>query len=111
MSAVFQAKKMFLDKGINFEEQLCWYLENGVVLSFKDRFIMAKPIVAKDGDDSWNPKSPDCWYIHCAVGSNCLSWFLEQAPFKLPKLAWKRIKSKDNALRVYNSSTFERFVK
>jgi hypothetical protein len=111
MTAILEAKQMFLSKGINFEEHLNWYLTNGVVISYKDKFLMAKPIVESEGDDCWNPKNPDCWYIHCAVGNGCLAWFFKQAPFMLPKLAWRRIKDKDNSLRVYNSATFERLVK
>lgn len=111
MNAVFQAKQMFLENGLNFEEQLGWYLANGVVVSNKDKFLMAKPISLQDGDDSWSSSKPDCWYIHCAIGVQSLKWFMQQAPYALPKLAWRRIKDKNNALRVYNWQDFKRLAK
>lgn len=110
MKPIYEAKKMFMDLGLNFEEQLSWYLTNGVVLSFEDRFLMAKAIVASEGDDCWNPQNPDCWYVHCAVGKDCLKWFLNQAPYKLPYIAWRRNRGRGNKFRVYNASTFERFA-
>jgi hypothetical protein len=111
MNAVFAAKQMFLENGLNFEEQLGWYLANGLVVSSRDKFLMAKPIVASQGDDCWNPASPDCWYVHCAVGAGKLKMMLDCAPYPLPKLGWRRVKDGNNALRVYNWNNFKRLVK
>ncbi len=110
MTAIQEAKQMFEARGLNFEEQLGWYLMNGVVVSLPDRFLMAKPIRSWVGDDDWNHPDADCWYCHVAVGKNCLEWFLMQAPYRLPKLAWRRVKDNANRLRCYNTSDFERFA-
>ncbi len=110
MKPIYEAKKMFMERGLNFEEQLSWYLTNGVVLSFEDRFLMAKPIELAKGDDNWNPENPDCWYVHCAVGKDCLKWFFNQAPYRLPYIGWRRNKDGNNRFRVYHASTFERFA-
>jgi hypothetical protein len=91
MKPIYEAKKMFLERGLNFEEQLSWYLTNGVVLSLEDRFLMAKP-------------------IELAVGNDCLKWFFDQAPYRLPYIGWRRNKDGNNRFRVYNASTFERFA-
>jgi len=111
MNAIVEAKKMFVEKNLNFEEQLSWYLLHGVVISQPYQFLMAKPIRAGVGDDDWFPDKPDCWYIHCAVGKNSFQWFLSQAPYNLPKLAWRRVKDGENRLRVYNTNTFQRIAK
>lgn len=101
---------MFEEHGQNFEEQLGWYLTHGVVVCTPDRFIMAKPIRSWIGYNDWDAPDADCWYVHCAVGKGCLEWYLLQAPYRLPKLAWKRIGDPDNRLKCYNTATFERFA-
>ena len=106
MSALLAARSLFENHGQNFEEQLGWYLGRGVVISLPDRFIMAKPINASRGDDEWDVRDADAWYVHVAVGANCLGWFMRQAPFRLPLLAWRRRKDPKNRLRVYPSARF-----
>lgn len=111
MSAILEAKRMFEERGLKFEEQLGWYLMNGgLVVCTPDRFLMAKPIRSWVGDDDWYPENPDAWYVHCAVGKGALEWFLMQAPYRLPKLAWRRMKDGANRLKCYNTSDFERFA-
>ena len=110
MTALFEAKELYSRHGLDFERDLGLFLANGLVISLPDRFVMAKQIVALDGPDSWNPKEPDCWYIHCAVGRGCLEWFLLQSPVRLPLLAWRRFKDKRQSFRVYNTSQIERFT-
>lgn len=108
MHAIHEAKQMFVERGLNFEQRLCWYLENGLVVVRPDRFLMAKPIRSWVGDDDWNAPDADCWYVDCAVGKGSLEWFLLQAPYRLPKLAWRRTKAKDNVLKYYPTDKFER---
>lgn len=111
MNAIMEAKQLYRRHGLDFERDLGFYLTNGVVISRPDKFIMAKPIVAKEGDDCWNPASPDCWYVHCAAGRGALAWFLSQAPFRLPLLAWRRFKnSPQNPLKIYQTDRFERLA-
>lgn len=107
MNAIIEARQLYSEHGLDFERDLGFYLTNGVVVSRPDRFIMAKPIVAAEGADSWNPPKPDCWYVHCAVGRSALDWFLPQAPFRLPLLAWRRFKNLGNPLRIYSTRRFE----
>jgi hypothetical protein len=108
LSAIVAARSLFNEHGQDFEQQLGWYLTRGVVVSTPDRFIMAKPIRADRGDDEWGVKDADAWYVHVAVGDGALRWFLSQAPFALPKLAWRRVKDPANRLRVYPTSSFAR---
>lgn len=110
MNAILEARKLYAEHGLDFERDLGFYLTNGVVVSRPDRFIMAKPIVSKDGDDSWNDEKADCWYVHCAVGRGALEWFLMQAPFRLPFIAWRRFKNKNNPLKIFSTSKFERYT-
>jgi len=101
---------MYAKLGLDFERDLGFYLTNGVVFSLPDRFIMGKQIEKDKGDDQWNPANPDCWYVHFAVGKNCLRWFVDQAPVKLPFLAWRRLKGTKQAMRVYPTESFQRFM-
>lgn len=110
MSAIQEAKAMFEAKGLNFEQQLAWYLTNGLVVCQHDRFLMAKAIRSEVGDDDWNHPDADCWYVNCAVGKGCLEWFLMQAPHRLPKIAFRRLRDPANKLKCYNTSDFERFA-
>jgi hypothetical protein len=109
MKPIHEAKKMFTEIGLNFEEELSSYLVHGFVISYPDKFIMARPIEAKRQDLTWDHPNPDCWYIHCVVGQNCFKWFLDQDPYKLPYVAWRRNNCKESKFRVYNASTFGRF--
>ncbi len=110
MSAIAEAKELYAKHGLCFERDLCHYLQHGIVVAHPDRFLMAKPINKELGDDVWNPEAKDTWYVHVAVGANCLKWFLEQAPYQLPFLAWRRWKAKGNALKYYPTKSFARFV-
>lgn len=108
MSALLAARSLFANSKQDFETQLGWYLQHGVVISTPDRFLMAKPIHAARGDDEWAVKDADAWYVHVAVGHGCLRWWLQQAPYSLPKLAWRRMKDPANSLRVYPTESFLR---
>ena len=113
MHAIAEAKRMYAERGLNFEERLGWYLTHGLVVSREDRFLMAKAVNSKHGDkadDTWDEPNPDCWYVECAVGQGCLEWFLMQAPIRLQKLAWRRLKDGANKLKYYPTSAFERFA-
>ena len=113
MNAIQEAKSLYIKHGLSFERDLCHYLEHGVVISRPDRFLMGKAVREADGanaDDQWNVKKPDTWYIHCAIGKGFLEWFLMNAPERLPKIAFRRWKQKENKLRFYNTSTFERLI-
>jgi hypothetical protein len=111
MNAVFAAKQMFLDNGLNFEEQVGWYLCNGFLINRPDCFMMAKPINSARGDDEWNVKDADCWYVHCLVGKLNLEQLVDAVGYSLPKVAWRRMKDGNNTLRVYNWHNFKRLVK
>jgi len=108
MNAIVEAKKIFAERGINFEERLGWYLMNGVVISTPERFIMAKAIRKDVGPDDWNPDKPDCWWVDLAAGKGSIRWWLEQAPFKLPFIGWMRSKQAGNRLKFYSTDAFQR---
>lgn len=110
MKAINQAAAIYAKAGFSFEQSLGWYLLHGVVISTPDRFLMAKAVRKEVGESDWNPDNPDCWYVAIAVGKGCLKWFLEQAPFRLPYLAWARMKAKGNPVRIYRAERFARLV-
>lgn len=111
MNAILEARQLYAKHGLDFERDLGFYLTNGIVISRPDRFLMAKAIVGKEGDDCWNPANPDTWYVHVGVGVNSLAWFLAQAPFRLPYLAWRRFKNfPQNPLKIYPTAKFERLA-
>ena len=105
-----EAKKLYQDHNLDFERDLSFYLVNGVVISRPDYFIMAKAIDSRLGEASWHPQAPDCWYVACAVGRKTLAWFLSQAPYQLPLIAWKRFKSLNNPLKIYSAERFARLT-
>jgi hypothetical protein len=104
---IIKAKALFSGFGLNFEEQLGWYLANAYVISSPNTFMMLKPIEERVGDDQWMADNPDCWYVHCAVGN--LGSIFSHAPFVLPRVAFRRWKAKGNPLRVYDWASLERF--
>ena len=65
MNAIMEAKQLYARYGLDFERDLGFYMTNGVVISRPDRFIMAKPIVAAEGENCWNPAecymTGRCW--------------------------------------------------
>lgn len=99
MHALDQAKALYTRNGLDFEADLVAYMRHGYVWCGPDRFMMAKPIEGSEAD--WNPKNPRAWYVHMAVGEGCLSWFIRQAPFSLPFIAWFRRKHSRQALKFY----------
>jgi len=104
MKPIEQAKAHYLSHNLNFEQDLGYYLLNGYVHSTPEQFIMFKPIEAKDGEKSWNPVTPDAWYVHYASGNNSLFWFINKAPYYLPNIAWMRNKGASaQQLKVYDS--------
>ena len=110
MNAILEARQLYERHGLDFERDLGFYLTNGLVVSRPDRFLMAKLIEKDMGDDSWNSKNPNTWYVHVAVGKGALEWFLMQAPVRMPYLAWRRFKNGKNDLRIYETDRFERFA-
>lgn len=111
MTAIQEAKKLYEERGIRFEDRLGAYLANGgVVVSTPERFLMARMINSERGDADWNPEDADCWYCECAVGRGGVEWFLLQAPIRMPKIAFRRFKDKQERLKCYNTSTFERYA-
>ncbi len=110
MNALYQAKKLYSKHGLSFERDLCHYLEHGIVVAHPDRFLMAKAINKDLGDDVWNPEFVNSWYVQIAVGKDCLKWFLSQAPYQLPFVAWRRWKAKGNPIKYYPTESFARFV-
>jgi len=108
MKPIYEAKKISAEAGENFEKELTKHLIYGVVVSLPDRFIMGRAMQIELGPDIIDPVKPDCWFVHCAVGQNCLRWFVDQAPFKLPYIAWRRNNDQSGKLRVYNIDVFKR---
>lgn len=111
MRPILEAKRLFAERGLNFEEQLGWYLLNGLVVSDDEHFMMAKPINHLRGDDEWNVEDATGWYCHVAVGSGGLTWFLNHVPYRLPYVCFRRLKDPSNKLKCYNTSTFERLAR
>jgi hypothetical protein len=111
MKPIYEAKRIALEAGESFEKNLTFYLEHGVVISLPDRLLMGRAIQLELGEDVLYPPKPNCWFVHCAVGDNSVTWFCDQAPVKLPYIAWRRSRDKSGRLRVYNTSAFERLAR
>jgi hypothetical protein len=112
MRAIEIAKMDYERNNLLFEQDLGYYLMNGYVFSTPDRFLMAKPVRKSFGEKDWHPDNPDAWYVHYASGKKSLQWFIEQAPFYLPFIAWKRSKSVDTeSERFYPTSRLFKILK
>jgi hypothetical protein len=104
MKPIEQAKAHYLVHNLDFEQDLGWYLLNGYVFNTPDQFLMFKPIDSSLGEKSWFPANPDAWYVHYAAGKHSLFWFINKAPYELPKIAWMRNKGASaQQLKVYDS--------
>ena len=101
MKPIYEAKKIAVEAGNDFEKELAFYLEHGGVISLPDRFIMGRAIQLSLGDEVINPPNPDCWYVHYAAGRNALEWFVAQAPYFLPYMGWTRNKGRNDRFRAY----------
>jgi len=101
MTPLATAKKHYADSGKDFEQDLVWHLQSGCVFNTPDRFMMGHAIKV-DEPNVWPAKEPDAWYVTYAAGNGCLQWFINQAPYPLPFIAWRRNKGDAiNTLKVY----------
>lgn len=99
MSAIDTAAAMYAKHGLCLEQDLADYLRHGYVCAGPDRLLLFKAIDQSEAD--WHPKNERAWYVHLAVGEGCLGWFRQQAPYRLPFLAWFRRKDGKQTLRFY----------
>lgn len=111
MNALIEAKSLYEKSELNFEADLGLYLANGYVISSPERFIMFKPISKSIGDSAWNVTDPDCWYVHCAVGSGLWN-LVKEMPYYLPFTAWRRSwKQKVSRVRFYSTDRIIQLTK
>ena len=105
-SAIQQAAELYSSRGLNLSRDLEYFLKWGYVFVAPDRLMLAREIKKDDEGSSWvEPKTGDTWYVHFAVGDKCLKWFIDQAPYFRPWIAWKRgFKNGDNTLRFYDTN-------
>ena len=101
MNPLATAKRDYATSGKDFEQELAWHLQYGCVFATPDRFIMGHAIHT-DHPQVWPVAAPNAWYVTYATGRGCLTWFINQAPYPLPFIAWRRNKGDAiNNLKVY----------
>ena len=71
------AKKMIEEDNSTLLKEVDYYVQRGVFYSGPDCFLLAE-------------HRGDFWYIHCAVGENCLVKFFDLAPYPLHLVSWMR---------------------
>ncbi len=110
MSALSQAAEIYRAHGMDLPADLEHYLACGYVFSTPDRLLLARPLDLARGVDYWlaDPRAGDAWYVKLAVGSGCLGWFLQQAPFPKPFIAWARGFKGTDRLHVYPFAQLQR---
>lgn len=108
MAPIEKARLMFREHGLNFEQQLAWYLGWGTVIKTDSVFLMAKPINSVRGDNEWDVKDADAWYVHCLVGRLKPAELSKSVGYSLPKLCFRRWKAKGNPLKCYDWAAFVR---
>lgn len=113
MNAIDQAKELYAQHGLSLGREIGAFLDTGsVVLSTPDRLLLARPILLERPRE-WPPAEPaDAWFVRLAIGRGALAWFMQQMPYPLPFLAWRRGFRGDPHLRVHSTQHFkERLLK
>jgi len=111
-SAIYQAKELYHTHGLNLAKDIGAYLEHGVVIKFEDRMMLARPInlgrprewLAATGDEA------DAWYVHLAIGTGLVRWFIAQMPYFLPSIAWRREFTGSPHLHIYDTKQLKRRI-
>ena len=90
-TAIQQAAELYGSHGLNLSGDLEYYLKYGYVFVTPDRLLMAREITKEGVGETWTPHGEgDCWYVRLAIGKGCLKWFINQAPYFRPWIAWQR---------------------
>jgi len=85
------AKKWQLENSeVPFEQLLCVYIKEGLVLSTDGSFLLARRGYWNGEDLYYGAVDPNCWVAQLAAGENPFNRFLEIAPEPLEYVAWQR---------------------
>lgn len=107
MLAIDHAKQLYASRGLNLALEIGRHLDcGGVVHVEPDRLLLGRPMRLEDPDVWPEPGAADAWYVTLAIGQNSLEFFLQQMPWFLPHLAWRRGFRGDQRLRVFDTARF-----
>lgn len=110
-TALLQAAAMYAGHGRALGVDLENYLRGGYVFCTPDRLLLAREIDLDRGLDHWcRAGTGNAWYVRLACGRDCLAWFLAQAPYERPNIAWHREFNRPGGLRIYSTETLKRRI-
>jgi hypothetical protein len=76
-SMLHRARELYVEAGINFDDDLRDFLADGYVHFTPRYFLMGRQI-------------GNGWFIQCAIGENCLQEFFRLMPYPLPLIGFRR---------------------
>jgi len=94
-----EAKKWYTEQGLNFEDLLGSYFNEGFVWSSQTEFMLCKPCLLEDGFQYCGDVEPNCYHVTLAAGRNPMKRLMDLAPKKLPYVTWHRRNRED--LHIY----------
>lgn len=99
MNAIEIAQALYKNNGKDFNTVFWDHLLNGIVLVSPSWFVMLKAVRLDEGD---------AWQVECAIGN--LKEIARMILIHLPMVAFCRVKTGTDKLKVYRTSRLLRFV-
>jgi hypothetical protein len=104
MNILERVRGLYEECEIDMFEDISTYLTYGYIHKTPTSFILAKP-VDKDSEfslnEQWGVTNPNAWFIHMAVGEECIKEWINLMPFKLPFVGWAR-ENKKRPIKFYD---------
>ena len=109
-TAIQEAAELYEANGLSLARDLEYYLKHGYVFCAPDRLLLAQEIKREDEGRSWTaPGTGDTWFVQLAVGKDCVSWFIQQAPYSRKWVAWfRQFKNPGGKLHFYDFEKLKR---
>ena len=104
MSILAKVKDLYEECSMDMFKDISVYMNYGYVHKTPTSFILAKT-VDKDSNtppaEQWNVSNPNAWFVHMALGEDCIPYWINLMPYKLPYVGWAR-ENKKKPIRFYD---------
>jgi hypothetical protein len=110
MNIMERVSGLYEECGMDMFSDISTYLTYGYMHKTPTSFILAKT-VDKDSDtppaEQWGTLKPNAWFVHMAVGEECVKHWINLMPFKLPYVGWAR-QNKKRPIKFYDLNKISR---
>ena len=110
MNIMERVNNLYDECGIDMFKDISTYLVHGYMHKTPKSFILAKT-VDKDSEtppaEQWGTSKPNAWFVHMAVGDECIEHWINLMPYKLPYVGWAR-ENKNRPIRFYDLNRITR---